>query len=79
MWSVAGPVPTILAVIGGVAGALYYLRPLPDLFAALRAAIRAPSPAPTFAATAVLLATAVVVLLGLAPGLAYFLAALSIG
>ena len=28
--------PTLIAVAGGVFSVLYYLRPLPDLFAALR-------------------------------------------
>jgi NADH:ubiquinone oxidoreductase subunit 2 (subunit N) len=35
-WQAAGPVPTLIAVAGGVFSVLYYLRPLPDLFAALR-------------------------------------------
>jgi NADH-quinone oxidoreductase subunit N len=35
-WQAAGPLPTLIAVAGGVFSVLYYLRPLPDLFAALR-------------------------------------------
>jgi NADH-quinone oxidoreductase subunit N len=35
-WQAAGPVPTLIAVLGGVFSVLYYLRPLPDLLAALR-------------------------------------------
>jgi NADH-quinone oxidoreductase subunit N len=35
-WHVAGPLLTCLAVLGGVFGALYYLRPVPDLIAGLR-------------------------------------------
>ena len=72
-WSALGIWPTLVAVIGGVAGVLYYLRPLPDLLAVARAGIRA-TPAP-----AVWLAGAAVVVLGLAPGLAYALARLAVG
>jgi NADH-quinone oxidoreductase subunit N len=35
-WHQAGPFVTIVAALGGVFGALYYLRPLPDLLAAIR-------------------------------------------
>src|SRR2546426_7727172 len=35
-WQVAGPLPTLIAVAGGVFSVLYYLRPLPELFAAVR-------------------------------------------
>ena len=35
-WQAAGFVPTLIAVAGGVFSVLYYLRPLPDVFAALR-------------------------------------------
>jgi NADH-quinone oxidoreductase subunit N len=35
-WHSAGVVPTLIAVAGGVFSVLYYLRPLPDLFASLR-------------------------------------------
>ena len=35
-WQSAGPLPTLIAVVGGVFSVLYYLRPLPDLFAAMR-------------------------------------------
>jgi NADH-quinone oxidoreductase subunit N len=74
-WAVAGPGPTIIAVIGGVAGALYYLRPLPDLFANVRAGAQpATGPLPGLA---VALAGAAVILFGLVPGLAYVLASLS--
>ena len=74
-WTVAGPGPTIIAVIGGVAGALYYLRPLPDLFATVRAGAQ-PATGP-LAGLAVALAGAAVILFGLVPGLAYVLASLS--
>jgi NADH-quinone oxidoreductase subunit N len=74
-WFVAGPAPTLVAVIGGVAGALYYLKPLPDLWASLRPTFRQPSG--NLTGLAMLLAGAVVVVFGLAPGLAYVLAVLS--
>jgi NADH-quinone oxidoreductase subunit N len=35
-WQAAGLAPTLIAVAGGVFSVLYYLRPLPDVFAALR-------------------------------------------
>ena len=35
-WHSAGPTLTILATIGGVLGALYYLKPVPDLLASLK-------------------------------------------
>lgn len=72
IWDAAGPPATLIAVAGGVAGALYYLKPLPDLFAALRSGGQAPLVAP--AGLAVVLAGAAVVLFGLAPGLVFLLA-----
>jgi NADH-quinone oxidoreductase subunit N len=74
-WQSAGALPTLIAVAGGVFSVLYYLRPLPDIFAALRARadasatplVRAPVPG-------VVLAGALVVVLGLAPGLVWALA-----
>ncbi len=72
-WSALGFWPTLVAVIGGVAGVLYYLRPLPDLLALTRAHVSsAPAPAVWFAGAAV-------VVLGLAPGFAYAVARLAIG
>ena len=76
-WSYAGIGPTIVAVIGGVAGALYYLKPLPDLFAAVREGVQRPIPAPALASTAVALAGLTVIAFGLAPALAYLLASLA--
>src|SRR5262249_54312238 len=35
-WQAAGPWPTLIAVAGGVFSVLYYLRPLPELLAAMR-------------------------------------------
>ncbi|MCC6179058.1 MAG: hypothetical protein IT305_27425 [Chloroflexi bacterium] len=67
-WITLGWIPTAIAALGGVFGALYYLRPLPDAFAIARATgARLPfSPAP-----AVLLAGAATVILAIAPGLIY--------
>ena len=58
-----------------MAGALYYLYPLPDLYAAIRAGVR--QPAAPLASTAVALASAAVILFGLVPYVAYVLASLS--
>jgi NADH-quinone oxidoreductase subunit N len=74
-WAVAGPFPTIVAAVGAVAGALYYLRPLPDLLATIRAA--APQPSLPLAGAAMAIAGAAVILFGLVPGLAHALASLS--
>lgn len=71
-WTVAGPAPTVVAVIASVAGALYYLRPLPDLFATIRASPK--TTAGSLSGAAVALAGAAVVLFGLLPYLAYALA-----
>jgi NADH-quinone oxidoreductase subunit N len=72
-WQFAGPLPTLIAVAGGVFSVLYYLRPLPDLFAALRAA-----PAGALrglgAGPAVALAALVVTLFGLFPSLVWSIA-----
>ncbi len=70
-WQAAGPLPTLIAVAGGVFSVLYYLRPLPDLFAALRADTGAPRPV---FAPGVLLAALAVIVLGLFPSVAWFLA-----
>jgi NADH-quinone oxidoreductase subunit N len=70
-WQAAGPLPTLIAVAGGVFSVLYYLRPLPDLFAALRGEEVAPRATPV---PGVVLATLAVVVLGLFPGVAWFLA-----
>jgi NADH-quinone oxidoreductase subunit N len=74
-WQSAGAIPTLIAVAGGVFSVLYYLRPLPDVFASLRApvddAARPLVPAPV---PGVVLAAALVVVLGLAPGLVWALA-----
>ena len=42
-WQSAGVVPTLIAVAGGVFSVLYYLRPLPELFAAMRRPAAAPA------------------------------------
>lgn len=72
-WEVAGPFATTVTVLGGVAGALYYLRPLPDLFAAARV----PAVARPAVGAAVVLTGAAVALLAVAPGLAWTLAQLT--
>ena len=76
-WAALGWLPTLIATLGGVAGVLYYLRPVPDLLAVIRtgaAGRLAPSPTP-----AVLLAGAAVVFLAVAPGVIYALARFATG
>jgi len=70
-WQAAGPLPTLIAIAGGVFSVLYYLRPLPDLFAALRGdyATRRPVLVP-----GVLVAALLVLGLGLFPGVVWMLA-----
>jgi NADH-quinone oxidoreductase subunit N len=70
-WQAAGPLPTLVAVAGGVFSVLYYLRPLPDLFAALRGddATQRPVLVP-----GVLVAALLVLGLGLFPGVVWMLA-----
>jgi NADH-quinone oxidoreductase subunit N len=70
-WQAAGPLPTLIAVAGGVFSVLYYLRPLPDLFAALRSGEITPRP---LLAPGVVVATLAVVVIGLVPGLVWSLA-----
>jgi NADH-quinone oxidoreductase subunit N len=72
-WQSAGPLATLIAVAGGVYSVLYYLRPLPDLFADIKAAAPAGLARPV-AVPAVLLATIMVAALGLFPNLAWTLA-----
>src|SRR5437764_11677772 len=70
-WQAAGPVPTLIAVAGGVFSVLYYLRPLPDLFAA----VRGPDPMPRLVLVpGVVVAILAVVALGLFPGVIWSLA-----
>jgi len=75
-WAMLGFWPTLIAALGGVFGAIYYLKPAPDLLAVVKeaGARRMPS-----ASAAVVLAGAVVVLAALAPGLVYALARLAAG
>jgi NADH-quinone oxidoreductase subunit N len=72
-WQSAGVWPTLIAVAGGVFSVLYYLRPLPELLAALRGDAEAPAPARWQAAPGVILALATLVVLGLFPGLIWSL------
>ncbi|MFN8632810.1 MAG: proton-conducting transporter membrane subunit [Chloroflexota bacterium] len=76
-WSAIGFWPTLIAALGGVFGALYYLKPLPDLLAVVRAAGATRLPASS--APAVVLAGAVVVFAAVAPGIVYALARLATG
>jgi NADH-quinone oxidoreductase subunit N len=71
-WQSAGPLPTLIAVAGGVFSVLYYLRPLPDLFAALRGEGGVRSPA--IVVPGVVVATVAVVGLGVFPGVIWTLA-----
>src|SRR2546426_12640259 len=64
-WQAAGPVPTLIAVAGGVFSVLYYLRPLPDVFSAMRARAEVPRLVPV---PGVVLAAALGIVLGLGPG-----------
>jgi NADH-quinone oxidoreductase subunit N len=76
-WAAIGFWPTLIAALGGVFGALYYLRPMPDLLAVVRAA--GATSLPTSAAPAVVLAGAVVLFAAVAPGLVYALARFATG
>ncbi len=71
-WQSAGLVPTLIAVFGGVFSVLYYLRPIPDLFAVLRE--RLPGVGRVAPLPGVVLAGALVIVLGLFPGVAWTLA-----
>ncbi len=70
-WQAAGPLPTLIAVAGGVFSVLYYLRPVPDVFAALRGD---GGPERGVVLPGLLVATLAVVGLGLFPGLIWTLA-----
>jgi NADH-quinone oxidoreductase subunit N len=72
-WTNAGPLATVIAVAGGVAGALYYLRPVPNLLASLRLP-EAPRPS---SRSAIALAGLTVAVLGIVPGIAWALAILA--
>jgi NADH-quinone oxidoreductase subunit N len=72
-WQAAGWLPTLIAVAGGVFSVLYYLRPIPDLFAALHADGETRPRAGGLALPGVLVATLAVLLLSFAPGLAWYL------
>jgi len=71
-WNAAGPLPTLIAVAGGVFSVLYYLRPLPDLFAALRGEPQAATS--PIVVPGVIVATVAVVGLGVFPGVIWTLA-----
>ncbi len=61
----------MIAVAGGVFSVLYYLRPLPDLFAALRGAGREGRP---IAVPGIVVATLMVLVMSFLPGVAWLLA-----
>jgi NADH-quinone oxidoreductase subunit N len=70
-WQYAGWLPTLIAAAGGVFSVLYYLRPVPDLFATLRERVPAARAVPI---PGVVLAGLLVVVLGVFPGVAWGLA-----
>jgi NADH-quinone oxidoreductase subunit N len=72
-WHDAGPLPTLIAVAGGVFSVLYYLRPLPELFAALRGEGEAAASRANVV-PGVVVATVAVVSLGVFPGVIWTLA-----
>ena len=74
-WEGAGLFATLVAVAGGVFSVLYYLRPVPDLFAALRTAAPVRGPAGAPAVPAIFVATALVVVFGVFPGLVWWVVA----
>lgn len=76
-WAAIGFWPTLIAALGGVFGALYYLRPMPDLLAVVRTA--GATRLPTSANPAVVLAGVVVIFGAVAPGLVYALARFATG
>lgn len=75
-WAALGLWPTLIAALGGVFGALYYLKPVPDLLSVVKSvgAQRFPS-----TSAAVVLAGAVVIFGAVAPGLVYALARFATG
>ncbi len=68
-WQSAGWLPTLIAVAGGVFSVLYYLRPLPDLFAALRSDVRMARPV----VPGIIVATLAVLVMSFVPGVAWYL------
>jgi NADH-quinone oxidoreductase subunit N len=72
-WQSAGWLPTLIAVAGGVFSVLYYLRPIPDLFAALRGTADAPAEPRPVLIPGVLVALVAVIVLSLVPGVAWYL------
>lgn len=68
-WGAWGLLPTALAALGGVVGIIYYLRPMPDLLAAVKNDAETPGGAAPVAVALALLVLA----LGVAPSLAWIL------
>ncbi len=71
-WAAIGFWPTLIAARGGGFGALYYLKPMPDLLSVVRGAGATRLPASS--APAVVFAGVVVILAAVVPGLVYGLA-----
>jgi NADH-quinone oxidoreductase subunit N len=69
-WDSYGPTATIIAALGGVFGVIYYLRPLPQLFAEIRRG----TPAANGTRFAIVASAAIVLALGFVPALAWNLA-----
>ncbi len=72
-WQNDGAIATVLAVIGGVISVLYYLRPIPDLFAHMRAGLAGAAVRRVTSVPGIVLAAAFVVVFGLFPGVAWLL------
>ena len=72
-WQSAGWLPTLIAVAGGVFSVLYYLRPLPDLFAALRGPSDEGGVTRPVATSGILVATLTVLVVSVLPGVAWYL------
>jgi NADH-quinone oxidoreductase subunit N len=70
-WQAAGVLPTLIAVAGGVFSVLYYLRSIPEVFSAWRGRLESAVPVPV---PGIVLAAALVIVLGLFPGVAWTLA-----
>jgi NADH-quinone oxidoreductase subunit N len=76
-FSVLGLWPTLIAALGGVFGALYYLRPLPGLLSIVRT--MGVGRLPAASAPAVVLAGVAVIFVAVAPAVVYALARLASG
>lgn len=73
-WQAVGPIPTLIAALGGVFSVLYYLRPIPDVFAAMRRDDQAAAPRRVAALPGLAIATLAVVAVAIVPGIVWRLA-----